>query len=724
MKGRFIFRVNRNMGKEAALTGKPSEHITQWLQQLKADPASALAVYRELQRMLEETTNTGVRCLGSLVQDSSILFWETDSQFRYTWLNPVLEEKYGWKPEEVLGKTLADFVQGDDLSAWLRSIAKEPGPFRGFSLKTKGKNGASVYLLSDGVPFYDNRGRFAGMRGFSIDITRQVLTEKANKKLISLHESVLEAAPDAIVLVNTREKIVAVNQNFWDMWHIPEALRLNRDLQQIRRHIRSLVDMDKTHIPDIERFYHDFSEKSQDVIHLKDGRVIERFTAPQILSGKIEGRCWYYKDITRQSTLLKRVMKQAYSDPLTGLYNRRWCENKLTRLLRGAQKNQVAFLYMDVDYFKAINDACGHVTGDRALRELSQILLQVTQEDGDLCRLGGDEFGMILFGKTQKQAIEIAEKIRQAVKAYRLIQQDKEYRLGISIGLISANQRDTTKSIFIKADEACYLAKTGGRDCLVIYHDEKDRIHQSHQELAWFERMQSAIANDKLQLWQQPVFNHNKGQECYREVLVRHVGENGEITEPKAFMPAIERFGLAESLDRWVVESLFSWMRQQDNGSDRVYSINLSGQSITKPAFLDFVLQQFATWQVPYDRICFEITENEIIQDLQSARKFMLLFQENGCHFALDDFGKGLTSFAYLKDLPFDYIKIDGQFVKGLNDDKINEAIVKSVVYIAQTINKTTIAEHVEDAQTLETLSQLGVNLFQGHHLARPQPLA
>lgn len=706
------------------MTGEPSEDISKWLQRLKADPDSARAVYQKLQPLLEETAQTGVRCLGSLVHNSSVLFWETDSRFRYTWLSPTLEEKYGWKPEEVIGKTLADFVQGDDLDEWLQLTHKKPRQFRGFSLKTQAKNGASVYLLSDGVPYYDQQGRFAGMRGFSTDITRQVLTEKANKKLISLHESVLEASPDAIVLVNTHNKIVAVNQNFWDMWHIPENLRMNRNLHEIRGHIRSVVDMNKTHIPDIERFYNDFSEKSQDVIHLKDGRVIERFTAPQILHGKIEGRCWYYKDITRQNTLLKRVMKQAYSDPLTGLYNRRWCENKLTRLLRGEKKNQVAFLYMDVDYFKAINDACGHVTGDRALRELSQILLQVTREDGDLCRLGGDEFGMILFGKSQKQAIEIAEKIRQAVKSYRLIQQDKEYRLGISIGLVSANRRDSTKSIFIKADEACYLAKTGGRDCLVIYHDEKDRIHQSHQELAWFERMQNAIANDDLQLWQQPVFNHNKGQECYREILVRHVGENGQITEPKEFMPAIERFGLAESLDRWVIESLFSWLRQQDNHTHRVYSINLSGQSVTKPAFLDYVLQQFATFQIPYDRICFEITENEIIRDLSSAQKFMRLLRENGCLFALDDFGKGLTSFAYLKDLPFDYIKIDGQFVKGLNDDKINEAIVKSVVYIAQTINKTTIAEHVEDAHTLETLSQLGVNLFQGHHLARPQPLA
>jgi diguanylate cyclase (GGDEF)-like protein/PAS domain S-box-containing protein len=706
------------------LSYQPNEDIKQLLQRAEACP-DALRALREKLAQLDLAQGAGDnQCLRSLAESSSIIFYETDDAFRYTWLNPAFEQKLGWKTEEVLGKTLGDFMSGEEKARWQERISLGAKPFQGFHFKLKAKNGATVYLVSDGVPFYDQHGVFRGMRGFGIDITRQILTEMANKKLISLHESVLEASPDAIVLVNTNEKIIAVNQRFWDMWHIPENLRLTRDLEAIRRHIREQVNMDKTHIPNIERFYKDFSEKSQDIIHLKDGRVIERFTAPQVLNGKFEGRCWYYKDITRQSTLLRRVMKQAYSDPLTGLYNRRWCENKLTRLLRGDNKNQVSFLYMDVDYFKAINDACGHVTGDRALRELSQILLSVTREMGDLCRLGGDEFGMILFGKTQKQAIEVAEKIRQAVKSYRLIQQDKEYRLGISIGLVSANRRDSTKSIFIKADEACYLAKTSGRDCLIIYHEEKERIHQSHQELAWFERMQSALANDRLQLWQQPVYTRDKSQECYQEILVRHVGEDGGITEPKEFMPAIERFGLAEQLDRWVIESLFSWLCQQDPNSERVYSINLSGQSITKPAFLDFVLQQFATYRIPYARICFEITENEIIQNLDRARNFMQIFRDNGCHFALDDFGKGLTSFAYLKDLPFDYIKIDGEFVKGLNDDKINEAIVKSVVYIAQVINKATIAEHVEDAQTMDTLSQLGVNLFQGHHLARPQPLA
>lgn len=695
--------------------------VEQWIQSLQADPSRAQAAYAHLHHI---NTDEGRQCLQELAKNSSLLFWETDERLRYTWLNPAFEQNLGYSVSEALGKTLAEIVYPEDLEQWLTTVRhQQPKPFQQYYIRLLAKNGAIRHFLSDGVPIFDEKGKLAGFRGFSIDITRQVLTEKANKKLISLHESVLEAAPDAIILVNSQDKIIAVNNNFYDMWHIPEALRLSRDLTAIRQHVRQMVDPDKTRLPNIESLYRDKSRKSHDIIHLKDGRVIERFTAPQILHGQIEGRCWYYKDITKQNTLLRRVMKQAYSDPLTGLYNRRWCENKLTRLLRGEQKNQVAFLYMDVDYFKAINDTCGHVAGDRALRELSKVLLQVTRDDGDLCRLGGDEFGMILLGKTQKQAIDIGEKIRQAVKNYRLIQNNKEYRLGISIGLVSANDDDSTKSIFIKADEACYLAKADGRGRLVIYHQERARILQSHQELAWFERMQNALANNQLQLWQQPVFNHNQGQECYREILVRHVANNGQVTEPREFMPAIERFGLAESLDRWVIESLFAWMARQDSPDKHVFSINLSGRSITRPAFLDFVLKQFHTYGVPYRHICFEITENEIIQDLDSARQFMQLLRDHGCQFALDDFGKGLTSFAYLKDLPFDYIKIDGQFVKGLNDDKINEAIVKSVVYIAQVINKTTIAEHVEDARTLETLSQLGVNLFQGHHLARPEPL-
>jgi len=694
------------------------------IQALKGKPCQAQAVYKALQQWLFDQSSDGVRCLHELANHSDVIFWETDQDLRYSWLSPAFEKKLGWSIQEGLGRSAADLLVTEEQERWHKLTQREPQPFQNYHTRVQAKNGAVKYFLSDGIPIFHADGSLAGFRGFSVDITRQVLTEKANKKLISLHESVLEAAPDAIILVNTKDQIIAVNQNFFDLWHIPEALRLQRDLIAIRRHIAAQVDTRKSRLPDIKTFYEDRAKKSHDVLYLKDDRVVERFTAPQILRGCIEGRCWYYKDVTKQHTLLRRVMKQAYSDPLTGLYNRRWCENKLTRLLNGKHKNQVAFLYMDMDYFKAINDACGHVTGDRALRELSHRLLEVTHDDGDLCRLGGDEFGMILCGKTQKQAIHIAEKIRQAVKSYRLIQDGKEYRLGISIGLVSANRHDSTKTLFIKADEACYLAKTGGRDSLLIYHEEKELIHRSHQQLAWFERLQSAFSHDHFQLWQQPVFNHNKGQECYQEILLRHVDENGKISDPAEFMPAVQRFGLAESLDRWVIEALFSWISQHKIAPERVFSINLSGQSITKPAFLDFVLQQFQSFRVPYESICFEITENEIIQHLESAQKFMRLLRRNGCTFALDDFGKGLTSFAYLKDLPFDYIKIDGQFVTGLNDDKINEAIVKSVVYIAQTINKTTIAEHVENAKTLETLSQLGVNLFQGHHLAKPRPLA
>ncbi len=701
------------------MTQQHTEDLGSLIDRLKADPDQARKLIQHIRPLME---NQSLRCLQSLADHSSIIFWQTDHRLRYTWVNPAFEEILGYARDEVLGKTPADLLEGRDRDVFLHLAKKDPASFHGFFKRVRTKQGRFVYLLSDGLAFHDENGTFGGYHGFSVNVTRQVLVEKSNKKLISLQESMLEAAPDAMVLINKTGKVVAANQNFWKLWKIPENLRLKRDLKAIRQHILTMVDHDKTSLPEVYELYHN-TQKKQDIIHLLDGRVIERFTAPQIMHGTLEGRCCYYKDITRQHTLLRRVMKQAYSDPLTGLYNRRWCENTLTRLLKNAHENQLSFLYMDIDHFKAINDACGHVTGDRVLRELSQKLLEATRDDGDLCRLGGDEFGMIVHDKNHQQTIAIAEKIRQIVKQYRLVQNHVSYGLGISIGLVSAAADDSVKSLFVKADEACYLAKSGGRDNLFVYHEEQELIHRSHQELYWFERLQTALAHNHLQLWQQPVFYGDKTRECYREILLRHV-QDGRVSEPCEFMSAVERFDLAQSLDRWVIETLFSWLSRNREKAAKKYSINLSGRSITKPAFLDFVMQQFATHHIPYHSICFEITENEIIQNLDSARKFIHLLRDKGCRFSLDDFGKGLTSFAYLKELPFDYIKIDGQFITGLNDDKINEAIVKSVVYIARVINKSSIAEHVEDAETLATLRLLGVNRFQGHFLARPEPLA
>ena len=427
-----------------------------------------------------------------------------------------------------------------------------------------------------------------------------------------------------------------------------------------------------------------------------------------------------------------RLSYQAAHDTLTGLPNRREFEVRLERALAGArEQNQLHTLcYLDLDQFKVVNDTCGHTAGDELLRQLA-VLLQAKLRDRDtLARLGGDEFGVLLENCALEQAQPIAEVLRQLVKEFRFVWHDKSFVIGVSIGLVSITaESENLSSLLSSADAACYTAKDRGRNRVHVYQLEDVDLLKRHGEMQWVTRITRALEENRLRLFVQPILPLFPDAEAdvHYEILLRMLDDNAELILPMAFIPAAERYNLMPSIDRWVVSAAFSTFHQLfplANGGRSICTVNLSGHTLCDEHFLDFIERQFTINKIPYAAICFEITETAAITNLTEAIEFIRVLKAKGCKFSLDDFGSGLSSFTYLKNLPVDYLKIDGAFVKDMETDPIDRAMVEAINHIGHVMGLKTIAEFVESEVILEHLKQIHVDYVQGDWLQQPQPLS
>lgn len=436
------------------------------------------------------------------------------------------------------------------------------------------------------------------------------------------------------------------------------------------------------------------------------------------------------EDITETHALSAQLKYQAGHDALTGLVNRQEFEHRLRRVLETAptDKSDHALCYLDLDQFKVINDTCGHVAGDELLRQLGILLPTKVRKRDTLARLGGDEFGVLMEHCTLRQARRVANALLGAVQNFQFLWEDKSFNIGVSIGLvpISADSKSITE-LLSAADSACYEAKDAGRNRVHVYHEEDEELAKRHREMQWVARINRALEENRFHLDFQSIkpLRGRNGRRMYYELLLRMEDEEGRVVLPGAFLPAAERYNLATRLDRWVVGTALGWLTRHPDHVKRlsVCSINLSGRSLGDEDFLKYVVEQFERNSVPPSSICFEITETAAVANLSSATHFIAELKRLGCQFALDDFGSGLSSFAYLKNLPVDYLKIDGVFVKDIIHNPIDEAMVKSINEIGQVMNKRTIAEFVESESVLRRLRKIGVDYAQGFAISRPRPI-
>jgi len=449
-------------------------------------------------------------------------------------------------------------------------------------------------------------------------------------------------------------------------------------------------------------------------------------------SGAAMGAVLVFKDVTQIRGMEREMIYLASHDPLTGLINRREFEIRLKRAIRNAraERRQHVLLYLDLDEFKVVNDTCGHLVGDEMLRQITALLRSRVRRSDVLARLGGDEFGVLLEDCPLDHARQIAEEMRRTVREFRFCWKDQIFEVGVSIGLVPINHDSgDLASVMSAADAACYVAKDGGRNRVHEYELDDTAVAERYGEMQWIHRIHAAFDDRRFRLFYQliqPLAAENSSRELLCEVFVRMLDRNGKIIEPSAFIAAAERYHLMSNLDRWVIKTAFKALaeaQRREVSRPVLFAINLSGQSLSDDSFLAFVVEELENSSVDPRRICFEITETAAISKLDGAMHFIGALKAKGCRFILDDFGSGLSSFAYLRDLAVDFLKIDGEFVQNMLEDRVKRAMVESINQIGHVMGLQTIAEWVESRQTLEALRDLGVDYAQGYWLCHPQPL-
>jgi diguanylate cyclase (GGDEF)-like protein/PAS domain S-box-containing protein len=459
---------------------------------------------------------------------------------------------------------------------------------------------------------------------------------------------------------------------------------------------------------------------------------IEPSAAPiRDASGHARGVVLVLRDVTQTHELTQQLSHQARHDSLTGLFNRREFEYQVTQAVRDAQinDNTHSLLYMDLDQFKVVNDTCGHVAGDELLKQYTGKLAALLRNGDTLARLGGDEFGILLEDCDIEQAQRIAGKIQEMTQTFHFVWEGKTFSIGISIGLVGINRQcESIMHIMSLVDAACYMAKEDGRNRIHVYDEYDDALHERRGEMQWNPRITQALEEDRIVLFHQPIASGAalNNLRTHYEILIRMVDEeSGKLIPPGAFLPAAERYNLIATIDRWVVSKYFRWLAEHPAHLAllEMGSINLSGKSLNDEGCLRHIESQFREFDIPPEKICFEITETEAIANLTKATHFIAQLKDLGCNFALDDFGSGFSSYAYLKNLPVDFLKIDGMFVKAIATDPVSYAMVESINHIGHVMGRKTIAEFVEDQSIVTVLSELGVDYMQGYGIAKPSLL-
>ncbi len=435
-------------------------------------------------------------------------------------------------------------------------------------------------------------------------------------------------------------------------------------------------------------------------------------------------------DVTRQQRQSSKLGYQATHDYLTGLCNRREFEQRLIRAVENAKnrRSEHALCYLDLDQFKIINDTCGHRAGDQLLRRLNGVLKSVTRQRDTLARLGGDEFGILMEHCALPEARRVATLVLEGIRNLDFSWQGRSFRVGVSIGIVMVT--NTTKdaiSILQMADRSSYVAKKKGGNRIHVCQGDGE-LPLLHDEARWVSRINRALEGNQFRLYRQSIEAISDKEDRNRtrfEVMLRMLDDKDQEISPEQFLPAAESYHIVPRIDRWVISQVFAWlagdpaeMRKLD-----LCSINLSGQSLTDEEFPAFVTYQLQRSKISPEKICFEITETAAITNITRARHFIEMLRNIGFCFALDDFGSGLSSFAYLKKLPVDFVKIDGLFVQNMLEDTSDQAMVSAITHIAHMMGKKVVAEWVENVETQDQLRALNVDFVQGFGVEKPRPI-
>lgn len=449
----------------------------------------------------------------------------------------------------------------------------------------------------------------------------------------------------------------------------------------------------------------------------------------QDMNNRLAGTLVLLQDVSKLRRAADSLAHDARHDVLTGLVNRREFQHRLEAAFAGTRsRNEThALCYLDLDQFKVINDSCGHAAGDELLRKVSELLKSLLRGGETLARLGGDEFGVLIQNVGLDDAVRIAERMLAAIKAFRLDRQGRTFGIGVSIGVTTMTRKSIDlNSVVSIADSACYAAKEKGRNRVQVYNPDDIELDNRHEEMRALSRITSALDENRFVLYYQPIIPVCAAPDgrAHCEILVRMINVDGTLVQPLQFIPAAERYNLMPGLDRWIIKHVFELFHKRFPTHElkraHQWSINISGASLSSEGFVDFIHDQAARYEIVPGSICFEITETTAIANIQRASDFLWGLRLAGFQFALDDFGIGMSSFSYLKGLPVDYVKIDGEFVKNILDDKISLAMTEAITRVVGVMGIQVVAEYVENVLILEKLREIGVGYAQGYGVSEP----
>ncbi len=669
--------------------------------------------------------------LRAILDNMQDTYYRTNLDGKIIRLSRSIGNMLGYEFEDVIGKELTSYyVDPEGRKEFLEALRASGGSLQNYQSLIRHADGREVWVSTSAQYHYDDSGKVDGVEGVTRDITR---IKNAQAELFEEKERAhitLRSIGDGVITTDTQGRIIYINPYAEQMLGCSGESAINNSLSTYLCFSDATTNV--TIEDPVERCISEeevvvFSEHINAIRYDGARFAVKLTTSPmRDQDSNIKGVVMVLHDISDMWKLTQKLSYQASHDSLTGLINRREFDHQLGLALDKSKKtgSNHTLCYMDLDQFKVVNDTCGHVAGDRLLKQLAQLLVTDIRSNDVLARLGGDEFGLLLYGCRMDRADSILEKIRKAIKEFRFSWDEKTFELGVSIGVVPVTRNSiSVTELLSEADAACYVAKDLGRDRIHKYQQGDTDLVKHKSEMQWVHRIQQALDEGRFVSYYQLIQPVQNGVVWYSEILVRMLDENGDIVLPGAFIPAAERYHLMSNIDQWVINDVFA-MIQDRPVKNMSYTINLSGQSVGDKKMLNYILESMKKYNIDPSIICFEITETAAVANFDSARIFIDQLHEAGCKFALDDFGSGLSSFAYLKNLDVDLLKIDGSFIRDIAQDPVDYAMVSSINRIGHLMGIKTIAEVVEDKDILERLEKIGVDYVQGFYIDRPRPLS
>jgi diguanylate cyclase (GGDEF)-like protein/PAS domain S-box-containing protein len=659
--------------------------------------------------------------------------WEVNFETDQRYFSPRWKAMLGYKTADG-PESIWDLIHPEDLpraqEAYQAHLDGEEPIFES-THRLKHVDGDWIWVTSRGKVSFDEHGKPKRLVGVDLDITERKLFEEALFREKESAQITLQSIGDGVITTNSQCRVEYLNPVAEQLtgWRLEHAQ--GRLVHEIFRsfHEETCEPLENPLAVAIRRARSIKSVRPTLLIR-RDGNelYIESCASPiRDNNGQISGGVLVFHDVSESRELNRKLSYHASHDILTGLVNRREFETRLERALKSARARETSYAlcHLDLDQFKILNDNCGHSAGDALLGQVGALLKSKIRWRDTVARLGGDEFGILLEGCTLEEAIRIAENLREAIRNYRFVWEDRSFRLGASIGIVPVSpDNEDVASLLSAADSACAAAKEAGRNRIYSFQENDIDLMRRRREMQWAARINNALEDGRFEIFRQviePLQQPSNG--LHYELLLRMRDESGKIVAPDQFIHAAERYGLTPNIDRWMIEHALRWLVSEADEREKLglCSINLSGQSLGDDKFLPYVIDQFHRSGIDASKICFEITETAAIASFSQANRFIHALKELGCRFALDDFGTGLSSFGYLKHFQVDFLKIDGSFVREILHDPIDREMVRSINEIGHLTGKQTIAEFAENPEIIEMLRSLGIDYAQGYGIAPPQ---